>query len=420
MSDTPPAPGLGPLDLRWYDSIRDLADPWQRCFGTTDVMRGYALHLATELAQLPDVALQYLVGSDAEGIACLIPCFSFRVSLVSVASRWLQRVVGWVRTVVPGFLSVRLFVVGSPISTCGDLLGIRDLDNRDRWSDARIRQIFDAVIARGRSLGIDLVLIKELDEQLCARLRPALSPQFFFVDSLPTTRLTIAPQDQGGYEGSLRSKYRNKLKKRKAVGVDHGLTWEIHPHCQGREKDVFTLYQQVIEHSHVVFELLNPAFFLQVTEQLGTQAFYLLGFRDEPGVGKTLVASELVIIDGTWIHPLYSGFDYQLKRDSDLYFNTFYAVIEEAERQGLAQVHLGQTAYEVKAELGAACVPLSLGVHHRWAIGRFVLHALRGVLFPATTFPHREVFNDAKPKRKMRKPTVSHDIAVRDVRSDEA
>lgn len=415
MSDAPPVIDTGLLAIRWHEHISEIRPEWEQCFGTADVMRSFGLHLATERAALPDVALHYLVGTDGEGVACVAPCFSFRVSLVSVASPWLQRLVGWVRALVPSFLTVRLFGIGSPISTCGDMLGIRGLDQPERWGDPKLAQLFDAMIAKGRSLGIDLVLIKELGGELCERLRPALSARFFFVDSLPTTILPIAPKDDGGYEGSIRSKYRNKLKKRKAVGAEHGLTWEIHPHCRGKEQEIYTLYRQVIEHSHVVFELLNPEFFLQVTEQLGEQAFYLLGFRTQ-GTTKTLVVSELVIIDAEQMHPLYSGFDYWLKRESDLYFNTFYAVIEEAERQGLGRLHIGQTAYEVKAELGATCVPLYLGVYHRWAIGRGLLKALRGVLFPATTFPVREVFNEAKPKRKMRKPVVSHEIKVHDAR----
>jgi len=415
----PPASPTKPLSWSWHERIDEIAEPWQRCFGTTEVMRCLPLHRAVERSHLQEVVFHYLVGTDEQGAACVAPCFAFRVSLVSVASAWVQRLVGWVRKAVPGFLQVRLFVVGSPISTCGDMLGLRELEVPGRWDHGRFTALFDQVTAKARELRIGLVLIKELEQALVDRLKPALEGRFLIVDSLPTTYVPIAPREQGGYEGSIRSKYRNKLKKRKAVGAEHGLTWEIQPHCRGQEAEVFRLYQQVIEHSHVVFEQLNQDFFLQVPEQLGAQACYLLGYKGQ-GDGRTLVASELVIADHTLIHPLYSGFDYWLKRDSNLYFNTFYAIIEEAERRGFARVHIGQTAYEVKAELGATCVPLFLAVHHRWAVGRFALRLLRSLLFPSTTYPVREVFNEPKPIKKRRKPQVSSAIPIVDARAEEA
>ncbi len=411
-----PAPGHPALTLRWHRCIEEIAEEWQRCFGSGQVLRSYALHRATERAGLPGVEHHYLVGHDEQGLACVLPCFSFRVSLVSVASRWLQRLVAGVRKVLPGFLSVRLFVVGSPLSTYGDLIGIPDLEDRARWDVRRLGALFSAAIARGRELGIDLVRVKELTDELCERLAPALGTRFLIADSLPAATLSLAPRAQGGYENSLKSKYRNKLKKRKEVGQDFGLSWELHAHCHGREQEIYTLYQQVIDHAREVFELLNPAFFRTVTDELGARAYYLLGFRSQDGV-KTLVACELVVSDGVQLVPLYSGFDYRLKRESDLYFNTFYAVIEEAERQGSARVLLGQTAYEVKAELGATAEPLHLAVHHRSPLGRALLAALRTTLFPAAAFPVRDVFNKATPQRKRRAPLVSAEIAVRDDRA---
>jgi len=188
-----------------------------------------------------------------------------------------------------------------------------------------------------------------------------LADRFFLVESLPTTLSGgPAPRARGLFRRDSCSRYRNKLKKRKAVGAEHNLTWEVAASCRGLEEEIHRLYLQVIDHSDFVFERLNQAFFTQMDGCLGSDAFFILGFRQENGV-KRLVACELVICDKTTMHPLYSGFDYWLKRDSDLYFNAFYKVIEEAERRGFARVHLGQTAYEVKAELGATCTKLYFG-----------------------------------------------------------
>jgi hypothetical protein len=403
------AAGRGPLVLRWHQRIRELGSAWAQCFPADDVLRSYALHEAVEDAQLSDVELHYLAGEDEQGVACVIPCFAFEVCLASLASHWLRRLVGWARAVAPHFLRMRLFVVGSPISTCSDLLGIKDLADGRRWDGPKLQSLFDEVIRKSNSLGIRLVLIKEFETPVAEILRATLAERFFFVESLPTTYLALPP---GGYFASICSRYRNKLKKRKAVGAEHELTWEVVPTCQGYEDEIHGLYLQVVDHADFVFERLNRAFFSRVDGRLGGAAFYILGFRTLEG-RKRLVACELVICDRTTMHPLYSGFDYWVKRDTNLYFNAFYKVIEEAERRGFSRVHLGQTAYEVKAELGAGCTKLFLGVHHSNRLVKAALWHARGLLLPTTHFPAREVFAaPPTPRKSGPKPAAAAARAV--------
>jgi hypothetical protein len=385
--------------LRWHNRIRTIAPAWAECFPSDDVLRSFALQAAVEDSHLDDVELHYLVGEDERGVACVVPCFAFQVSLDSLASQWLRRLVGWVRVVFPRFLRARLFVVGSPISTCNDLLGIKDLEDGRRWDGAKLTELFDEIIRKSTSLGIGLVLIKEFESAVADILRNKISQRFFFVESLPTTYLNLPPREQGGYLAAIRSRYRNKLKKRKAVGAENQLIWEVAPSCRGYEKEIHQLYLQVIGHSDFVFDRLNQVFFSQVESGLGDAAFFIFGFRMVEGA-KRLVACELVISDSTTMHPLYSGFDYWMKRDTDLYFNAFYKVIEEAERRGFSRVHLGQTAYEVKAELGAGCTRLFLGVHHTNRLVKSILWHARGLLLPSTTFPGRDVFAEAPTPRK--------------------
>ena len=351
---------------------------------------------------MPDVETHYLVGEDAEGAACVVPCFTFRVSLVTMAGPRTHRLVTQVRNVFPNFLQLRVFVVGSPISNCGDLLGLGAGERAARWDSTRLAGLFEEITRHAYSLNIDLVLIKEPDTELTDRLRSSLATRFFFAESLPTTYLTIPDRAKGGYIGAICSRYRNKLKKRKSVGEQNHLTWEISPTCRGQEDAVFDLYRQVLENSAFVFERLNREFFPQVERLLGDRMFFLFGYREMDGVRK-LVACELVLIDHDTLHPLYSGFDYWVKKDSSLYFNAFYRIIEEAEKRGIHRVDFGQTAYEVKAELGAVCTPLFVGVHHRNRVLHALLRALRIWIFPPSVFPAREVFgNEPTPSKNGR------------------
>lgn len=389
------------LAFQWHRHVSEIAAEWNDCFGSEAVLRSHALHQAVENAQLDDVETYYLTGRDASGVACVVPCFAFKVSLVAIASPWLQRIVGRVRKVLPGFLSIRLFVVGSAISNCDDLLGIKGLADERLWSAGRLSLIFDEVRRQAKALGIGLVLIKEPGKATTDILRTRLGPEFFFVESLPTTMLKLPGKVRGGYLASINTRYRNKLKKRKMICTESGLTWSVAASTSGHEADIFRLYQQVVDRSDSVFERLNQAFFKEVGRTLGEDAFYIMGTQKVEGADR-LVACELVLCDrdrGT-IHPIYSGFEYGHKRETDVYFNMFYQVIEEAERRGFKQVHLGQTSYEIKAELGIVAVPLFLGIHHRNPLIQRLLWLLRGSLFPTVSVPEREVFSIPPPRAK--------------------
>lgn len=387
--------------FQWHRCVAEIAAEWDECLGRDAVLRSHALHQAVENARLEHVETHYLVGREDHELACVIPCFAFKLSLVAVASPWLQRLVGGIQKIVPGFLTLRLLVVGSALSNGGDLLGIKNLGDERQWSTEKLNGLFDEICRQAKTLGIGLVLIKEPGQVTADILRARLEPRFFFVESLPTTLLQLPGSTHGGYLAAINTHYRSKIKKRKAVCDESGITWRVASSSRGHEAEIIRLYQQVVDHSHSVFERLNPEFFKQVERMLGDDAFYVLGTQQVAGTER-LVACELVMCDrdGGTIHPIYSGFDYELKRDTNVYFNLFYHVIEEAERRGFSRIHLGQTSYEIKAELGARPVPLFLGLHHRNPLMQWLLWQMRRSLFPVIAFPHREVFAVAPPPPK--------------------
>ena len=314
------------MSFTWHRHAAEIADEWRTCFGDDDIMRSFELQQAVEASHLEDVDIHYLVGRDDQGVACVIPCFGFRFVLVNLATPWLRQLVGGIRQIFPGFLRARLWVVGSAVTTCGDHLGFKDFADVRRWHPGRIAAVFAEIERKAASMRLSLIVIKELAEDPAERLRTAIGDRYFFAASLPTTHVSIAPRLQGGYYQSIRSKYRNTLKKRKAVGAAAGLTWETAPNCTGHEETIYQLYSQVVDHSDFVFEKVNRAFFQEVDKALAGRVFYHFGFRTPPGddgSNKKLVAVELVLCDGDTMHPFYSGFDYWIKKDSDLYFNAF-------------------------------------------------------------------------------------------------
>ena len=389
------------LTFQWHRSVAEIDEAWDDLLGREAILRSHALHQAVENARLDHVETHYLTGRDSHDVACVVPCFAFKVSLVAVASPWLQRIVGRIRKVFPSFLTIRLFVVGSALSTGDDLLGIKNLADERIWSAKRLTTVFDEIRRQAKALGIGYVVIKEPGKATADILRARLGPRFFFVESLPTTILHLPTNERGGYLASINTRYRNKLKKRKAICAENGITWRVAATSSGHDATIYRLYQQVLDQSDFVFERLNQDFFKEVDRMLGEDAFYVLGTKQVEGAER-IVAFELVMCDrdrGT-IHPIFSGFEYSHKRETDIYFNLFYQVIEEAERRGFSRVHLGQTSYEIKAELGASRVPLYLGIHHRNPLFQRLFWLLRSSLFPVVTVPEREVFSIPPPPAK--------------------
>jgi len=319
MSDPRPKTpdGSGELSFRWFRRIEEIAAPWDLCFGKGDVLRSYELHSAVERSNLPDVELHYLVGENADGVCCVVPCYVGRASLLTLANPLLKRLVGGIRRVFPGFLWIDLFVIGSPVSTCGDVLGLRNPGDLQQWNQPTVTALFDEILRKARALKVNLVVLKELEDDLTDFLQARLGHRFFFVPSLPTTYLTVAAKASGGYVNSICSKYRNKLKKRKAVAVENGITWEFVPDCRGHEAEIFALHRQVLEHSDFVFEMVNQEFFSRVCEALGDQAFVLMGFQGT-GPERKLISFELVMQDQRRLHPFYSGFDYGMPMSTSI------------------------------------------------------------------------------------------------------
>ena len=389
------------LTFQWHRSIAEIDEAWDDCFGREAILRSHALHQAVENAHLDHVETHYLIGRDSHDVACVVPCFAFKVSLVAVASPWLLRIVRRIQKVFPSFLTIRLFVVGSALSNGDDLLGIKNLADERLWSAKRLNSVFDEIRRQAKALGIGFIIIKEPGKATADILRARLGPRFFFVESLPAAILQLPAKERGGYLASINTRYRNKLKKRKAICAENGITWRVAANSSGHEATLYRLYQQVLNQSDFVFERLNQGFFKEVERMLGEDAFYVLGTQQVEGTDR-LVAFELVLCDrdrGT-IHPIFSGFEYSHKRETDIYFNLFYQVIEEAERRGFSRVHLGQTSYEIKAELGARCLPLFLGVHHRNPLIQRLVWLLRRSLFPTVAVPEREVFSIPPPPAK--------------------
>jgi hypothetical protein len=352
-------------------------------------MQSFALHQATEAANLGDVEFHYLLARSAHGVVAVIPCFRFRISLTVIAPEGVNRVVSAVRRVFPNFLYLNAFVMGTPIAICKDLLGLhRDLEPRARIDV--LRAVSREVRARAQQLGLSLVFLKEITTQLLPEVKEALSEGFSFVESAATTYLYLGEPGKTTYRDRLRKKYRSLMNNRMARLQAGGMRWEVCTDFSRYAAQMHPLYLQVLNRSKIRFETLSEDFFVKLSERMGDNAFALLCFKDEQ-----LAAFELFLKDDTWIHPIYLGLDYGSRDEGSLYFNCIYKIVEILEAQGRPVVQLGQTSYSVKASLGAVVDRLYLAIHTSHPVLRLLLKHFATTLFPPTPLPRSQrVFRD--------------------------
>lgn len=380
----------GPITFRWLPAISAIdREHWEACFDRDDVMHSYALQQATEAAGLPDVEFHYLVAEVVERVVAVVPCFRFRMSLAAIAPASVNKVVSAVRRVLPGFLYVNVFVAGTPIAICKDLLGLSHAV-QDRQREELLRGVLDEVIARAKRLGLRLVLLKELTTRLLPQVRHVLAERFILVESAATTYLYLGEPGHATYRDRLRKKYRSLMNNRQARFAQAGLRWETCVDFSRHAEQMHALYLQVLDRSKVRFETLNPDFFARLCEHLGSSVFALLCFR-----GEQLVAFELFLEDERWLHPVYLGLDYRYRDEGALYFNCIYKIVELQEARGKSVVQLGQTSYAVKASLGAVVDRLWAALHHTSPPVHLVLKGIAALLFPPTVVPRTQrVFRD--------------------------
>jgi hypothetical protein len=389
-----PAPlaSPGPIEFRWVSSLQDIGrESWEACFPHDDVMQSFALHQATEAAGLEGVEFHYLVGRSARGVVALLPCFRFRTSLTTIAPQAVNTVVAAVRRVFPNFLYIHAFIIGTPIAICKDLIGLHP-DVRGSARADVLRACCREVLARARELGVSLVFLKELTSSLLPEVRDALAEHFTFVESPATTYLYLGEPGKSTYRERLRKKYRSLMNNRMARAAEAGMRWELCTDFSRYAARMHPLYLQVLGRSKVRFETLSVGFFERLPAHLGERVFAMLCFKDE-----RLVAFELFLQDGAWVHPIYLGLDYGFRDEGALYFNCIYKIIEVLESRGRAVVQLGQTSYGVKASIGAVVDRLYLAVRHLNPVLNLLVKRFGPALFPPTQLPRSQrVFRDMK------------------------
>jgi predicted N-acyltransferase len=122
---------------------------------------------------------------------------------------------------------------------------------------------------------------------------------------------------------------------------------------------------------------MPASFFTEMAAALGDEAHLTVIRKD----GR-VCAFTFAVTRGDTHYNLYSGLDYALNNEGDLYFNLFYHDLDQAFRAGVCSVHLGQTSDSFKSRLGSVTEPLFFFAHGRPKAFHAILKLFAPLAFP--------------------------------------
>jgi hypothetical protein len=108
----------------------------------------------------------------------------------------------------------------------------------------------------------------------------------------------------------------------------------------------------VLDHARIKFERIPAAFFREIAKRFGDQAIFAFVYHED-----AIVAFQFSLRTACVFHMMFIGIDYEVSRESHLYFSTIYKHLDYALRQGVEEIYIGQTADDFKMRLGCFQVP---------------------------------------------------------------
>jgi hypothetical protein len=312
-------------------------------------------------------------------IGCAALCL-FPTELADVSNPWLAGMRDRARIVWPGLLRMNVLFCGLPIPSGANHIRFRAgaAPQEVRAATAEVDRVMRGL---ARASGARLLVFKELEETTGELAQGLREIGYLEGDIPPMHHLNRSFQSFAEYRDALRSRYRAQIqrsqKKLEAAGFEalsgRGQTFfEAH-----WSDDVHQLYVAVQQRAEHRLELMPSSFFAELARALGNEVSLTLIQRE----GRVCAFTFAITREKTHYN-LYSGLDYALNHEGDLYFNLFYTDLDQAFRSGATSIHLGQTSDSFKSRLGSSAQPLYFFVRGSAGWANWGLRRVAFLAFP--------------------------------------
>jgi hypothetical protein len=334
-------------------------DTWIGCFeGKATDHRYYEI---VHLSLKSQFEHYYLLLKDGEGHTRAVqPFLIVSQDLVLGTPALVRNPVSWVRRYFPGFLKLRMLMVGCSAGE-GDL-ALEKVSGKVDWTVEGLRQSLRPV---ARKLKAMLIVFKDFPKAYRQALDALRGAGFTRVPSMPATRLDLDFEDFEEYltkrvSYSMRKNLRKKFRK---VAKGEAVHWEVVADVSPFVDEIYPLYRQTLERSELKFEELSQTYFCELSRRMPDRARFFL-WRQE---GRIIAFASVLVHDGV-LRDNYIGLDYSVALDRHLYFVTWRDTIIWALENGIHTYHSAPLNYDPKYHFRMELEPLDLYVlsAHTW------------------------------------------------------
>jgi len=346
------------LEIKWLKSESEIPQSlWEECF--PQPFEGRWWYSVLENSELED-QFKFFYGlliRDKKPIG-IVPAFLNDVPIELVAPDKIASGLRILSKIMPACGYQRTLFVGSP---CADEGTIGLMPGEELHSVAEF--IHAQIVEQASVLQAPMIVWKDFP----AAYEPALDKlckngQVFKMVSYPGAAVYLKEASMASYMKGLKSSRRSKLlKKLKQSKEKISLDVSVIQNPDNVTLDeIFALFWQTYEHGKTKFERLNKQFFSLISQQ--NEAWYIT--MREPANGK-LRAFMLCFLLGERIINKFIGLDYEIARETSLYFRLWEAALEWTTARGVKELQSGQTGYSFKIETGHSLIPLFNYCQHR-------------------------------------------------------
>lgn len=312
-----------------------------------------------EQVGLNDFEYRYALFTDEAGALLALTCFySVTTDIAIFAPAPLRALLGTVRRFWPSFLKLRMLECGTPLT-----ISSPPWASRANVDPAALVRALDALLRRtARAEGHSFIVVRDFEPNAADQQALFRARGYHWIPSLPNTYLDIRWNSPDQYLASMRSYYRSKLLKQIRRNVDGGVRHELVDDFAALA-DTLCRQWMVVHESASEFqrEVLTPAFYRRLSNDLGAQSKALLFYR-----GDALVGHALLLRDGDLLRWLYVG--REVAANDSLYLYVAHKVVETAIQLGAKRLEMGLTTYAIKQDLGANVVPIHIALRASWGL----------------------------------------------------
>jgi len=367
-----------------YNSILDVdLDDWKQVYQTSDsnIYMDIRLLLAIEKTMANFSKFWYVIFYDQNGDPSACTSLStFKTDLGVVASKGTKKFITNVRQLLPSFLYLNVLFCGLPISIGKNHL-IFEKNANQQLIIKLLDGIMNSIAAKEKT---KLTIYKEFNSQECNQLDTLLKLDYLKAESLPMHSFKAKFGNFAEYCAALKSHYRNDIKRSKRKFEKAGLRIvqlkDTEKILQIYTPEIHQLYEAVVQKSENQLETLPISFFRELAIHFPGQLLFTLVYQDDK-----IVAFNCSLCTQSSVHYLFCGLDYSLNTESDLYFNLMYAALDEALKENVQKIDLGQTADTFKARLGSYQTPLYMYIKGTGFVFNWIIRKSFNILFPNPT-----------------------------------